>query len=85
MGESPYDLSSRRYPPRPASTGTAHATVTETAILRGKVKDLEKVAAQQTKLLGDQTEVLKAQAQEIENLRRQVKALRDGAILDEEP
>ena len=47
------------------------ATVTETAILRSKIEDLEALAG--------------AQAEELRQLRRQVVALRDGARLAEEP
>ena len=66
--------------------------MTETAVLRGKVRDLEqdrdalfKQFQEQKKLLGQAAVLAAAQQDEIRKLRRQVKALRDGAILDEEP
>jgi len=49
----------------------AHATVTETAILRSQVADLRKVVEEQ--------------GEEIRKLRMQVQALRGGARLVEEP
>jgi cell division protein FtsB len=52
-------------------SGVAAATVTETAILRSQVKDLQ--------------EKMDRVLLENEKLRRQVKALRDGVVLDEEP
>ncbi len=52
-------------------TNVATATVTETAILRSRVTDLEKLVADQ--------------AEQIRKLRLQVQALRGGARLVEEP
>ena len=87
MPQSPYDASrSRNF------VGVSHATVTETAILRTKVKDLEHDRdsldarlQKADKTLKEVTLILATQEGEIHQLRRQVKALRDGAILDDKP
>lgn len=88
MSQSPYDLSSRPNPltaplkEQPSKRGNvsnvSHATVTETAILRSQVKDLK-----------DRLDALEATvtalAEQNGALTRQVQALREGAVLDEEP
>lgn len=53
------------------NTNFSAATVTETAILRSRMDDLERL--------------VREQAEELERLRKQVVALRDGARLAEEP
>lgn len=58
-------------PPGLTFSDAAHATVTEAAILRSRVDDLEKLVAEQGEL--------------IRKLRLQVQALRGGARLAEEP
>jgi chromosome segregation ATPase len=77
----------------------AHATVTETAILKSQIRDLKQNVQdlehdrdsldtrlqKADKTLSEVALVLAAQEGEIHQLRRQVKALRDGAILDDEP
>lgn len=60
------------------AVGFSAATVTETAILRSKMEDLER-------LVTEQAELLAAQQAEIQGLRRQVVALRGGVRLAEEP
>ena len=72
--------------------GPAHATVTETAILRGQMKDLQadvealdKRIAEANVLVAQAALLVAGQQDEIIALRRQVKALRDGAILEEGP
>lgn len=61
----------------PAQTGNAaHATVTETALLRGRADDLER----RVDALEQVVEALRAQN---EGLRRQVAAMKDGAWLRE--
>lgn len=68
----------------------SYATVTEAAILKSKVKDLEADRdALDVRLERAQKDVVQlaltvaAQQSEIAELRRQVKALRDGALLDD--
>lgn len=53
------------------TSGVSHATVTETAILRSQVEDLQKLVEEQ--------------GAQIKGLRLQVQALRGGARLAEEP
>jgi len=72
--------------------GAAHATVTETEILRGQVKDLQadvealdRRIAEANKLVAEAAILAYTQQDEVAALRRQVVALRDGAILEDKP
>jgi septum formation inhibitor MinC len=73
-------------------TNFSAATVTETALLRSQLADLQNDIEAMDKRMAELSEWLKkgsvimaVQEQEIHGLRRQVKALRDGAILEEDP
>jgi septal ring factor EnvC (AmiA/AmiB activator) len=75
-----------------ASNAAAHATVTETAVLRSQVEDLKNDLTSLDQIVSklmtdlDESEALIADQQnQIDALRRQVRALRDGAILEDEP
>ena len=70
----------------------ALATVTETEILRGQVKDLQadvdaldRRIAEANELVTKAALLLYTQQDEVAALRRQVVALRDGAILEDKP